>query len=288
MAAIDSEAWVAKQAYFKVLRKRKKEHLEHFLDNSENIWQAAKYLSDQTVKPSFSTIARVKNSFHLEVKTPEDIGNVLLGSFFHLPPSRPRSIVHSPDTKFLETNQLPGIPLALEEVRDAIFKASSFKRPGEDGLPALVWQKLWPILQHPIFALFEASLKQGKLPKVWKMAKIITLKNPGKPDFSDPNAFRPISLFSKLSKAIKAVITERISYLVKRQGLLSLNHYGALKQKCTADAFLTVQEKIYQAWKDKKVLSLVTFDLKGAFNGVATNILLRCLRAHRIPEDYAR
>ena len=56
----------------------------------------------------------------------------------------------------------------------------------------------------------------------------------------------------------------------------------------TVDALLTVQEKIYQAWRDKKLPSLVTFDLKEAFNGVATDILLSCARAHRIPEDYVR
>lgn len=256
------------------------------MDNTENIWQAAKYLSDQTVKPSFSTIARVRNGFDLEVKTPEDIGNVLLENFFPLPPPRPRSTIHSPCPRFLETSQLPGIPLTLEEVRHDIFKASPLKGPGEDGLPALVWQKLWPVLQHHIFALFEASLKQGKLPKAWKMAKTIPLKKSGKPN--DARAFRPISLLSTLSKAIEAVIAERISYLVERHGLLPLNHYGAPKRKCTTDALLTVQEKIYQSCRDKKVLSLVTFDLKGAFNGVATDILLRCLRAHRIPEDYVR
>lgn len=32
----------------------------------------------------------------------------------------------------------------------------------------------------------------------------------------------------------------------------------------------------------------MTFDLKGAFNGVATDIFLGCLRAHRIPEDYVQ
>ena len=120
------------------------------------------------------------------------------------------------------------------------------------------------------------------------MAKIIPLKKPGKPDYTDPNAFRPISLLSTLSKAVEAVIAERISYLVERHGLLPLNHYGALKRKSTTDALLTIQEKIYQAWRDKKVLSLVTFDLKGAFNGVAIDILLGCLWAHRIPEDYVQ
>ena len=96
-------------------------------------------------------------------------------------------------------------------------------------------------------------------------------------DYTDPNAFCPISLLSTLSQAIEAVIAERISYFVKKYGLLPLNHYGALKRKCTIDALFTIQEKVYQAWRNKKVLSLVTFDLKGAFNGVATNVLLSCL-----------
>ena len=82
IATLDTQAWVAKQAYFKALRKRKKEHWEDFLDNTENIWQATKYLSDHTVKPSFSAIARVKNSLDVEVKTPEEIGDVLLEKFF--------------------------------------------------------------------------------------------------------------------------------------------------------------------------------------------------------------
>ncbi len=120
------------------------------------------------------------------------------------------------------------------------------------------------------------------------MAKIILLKKPGKLDYSDPNVFRPISLFSTLSKAIEAVMAERISYLVEKHGLLLLSHYGALKQKCTIDALLTVQEKIYQALRDKKVLSLVTFDLKRAFKGVAIDVLLSCLQAYRIPEKYVQ
>ena len=77
------------------------------------------------------------------------------------------------------------------------------------------------------------------------MAKIIPLKKPGKPDYSDPNVFRPISLLSKLSKAIEAVMAEKISYLVEKHGFLLLNHYEALKQNCTTDALFTVQEKIY-------------------------------------------
>lgn len=47
---------------------------------------------------------------------------------------------------------------------------------------------------------------------------------------------------------------------------------------------MILQEKIFQTWRDKKVLSLVTFDVKRAFNGVAGDVLIERLRWYRIPE----
>ncbi len=79
---MDTQAWIAKHAYFKALRKWKKEHWEDFLDDTKNIWQAAKYSSNQTGTCFFSVIARVKNGFGLQVTTSENIGNMLLKSFF--------------------------------------------------------------------------------------------------------------------------------------------------------------------------------------------------------------
>lgn len=84
------------------------------------------------------------------------------------------------------------------------------------------------------------------------MAKIILLKKPRKPEYTNPNALRPISLLSTLSKAIEAVVAEKISYLVERHSLLPLNYYWALKRKSTTDALLTVQKKITRPGKIKK------------------------------------
>ncbi len=45
---------------------------------------------------------------------------------------------------------------------------------------------------------------------------------------------------------------------------------------------------VMRPWKDKKILSLVTFNLKGAFNSVPADVLSCCLRKHQIPEIYVR
>lgn len=127
----------------------------------------------------------------------------------------------------------------------AVFRAFPLIKPSENGFPALVWQKLWSVLLHHILVLLEVSLESKKLLKVLKIAKIIPVKKLGKSDYSDPNAFCPISSFSASSKTIERVGAEKISYPVKRHRLLSLNQYEVLKQNSGIDALFTVQGQIY-------------------------------------------
>ena len=101
-----------------------------------------------------------------------------------------------------------------------------------------------------------------------------------------PGAYWPISLLPTLSKAMEYLIAQKIAYISYTYNLLPRNHFGGLKYKNTLDTLVVFQEKIYQAWKDKKVLSLITFDVQGAFNGVARDVLVQRLRKRRIPKIF--
>jgi hypothetical protein len=87
-------------------------------------------------------------------------------------------------------------------------------------------------------------------------------------------AWRPISLLSTLGKVLESVVAERISYMVEIFGLLPVNHFGARKKRSTEQALILLQESIYKAWRAKKVLSLISFDVKGAYNRVYKDRLL--------------
>lgn len=141
----------------------------------DNIWSAAKYLPDHTLRPSFSPISRIKQGPTTIATTNTEIGAVLLEKFFPpLSPYPPPAQAEITDNAGLPT-QLTAPPLQKEDVRAAIFKASPLKAPGQDNIPALVWQKLWPVLDDHISSLFCESLRQGRLPKQWKVARIIPL-----------------------------------------------------------------------------------------------------------------
>jgi hypothetical protein len=58
------------------------------------------------------------------------------------------------------------------------------------------------------------------------VVKIIILQKPGKPNYTKPKAFRPISLLPIISKGLEVVIAIRLSYLAEEYILLLKNHFG--------------------------------------------------------------
>lgn len=61
--------------------------------------------------------------------------------------------------------------------------------------------------------IFDALLKLSYFSMVWKKAKIIMIKKPGK-DSTDPDNYRLLSLLSSVSKIFEKIIHSRlISYL---------------------------------------------------------------------------
>ena len=110
----------------------------------------------------------------------------------------------------------------------------------------------------------------------------MVLQKPKKPDYSVPGAYRPISLLNTLGKLLEAVMARRLSYLAEKHGLLPDTQFGGRLGRTTEQALLVLSNAIDRAWYKHKVVTLVAFDLKGAFNGVNKVSLDDCLRVRRI------
>jgi hypothetical protein len=278
----ERQAREASKEYYDAIRKQKKGHWDDFLSDHANIWKAAKYLNPRS-KDKFDKIPSLRRTDMSSTSSVAEQAEELLGTFF---PPLPSII----EDERLRPQRTPlAMPrLTLEEVERRVFAAKSWKAPGADGLPSVVWKNLWPAVKDRILALFQTSIDQGEVPAQWRHAKIIPLKKPDKGDYTLAKAWRPISLLSTLGKILESVIAERISHAVETSGLLPANHFGARKKRSTEQALILLQEQIYNAWRSRKVLSLVSFDVKGAYNGVCKERLLQRLEARGIPQQLVR
>ncbi|KAJ5675490.1 hypothetical protein N7462_008387 [Penicillium macrosclerotiorum] len=78
-------------------------------------------------------------------------------------------------------------------------------------------------------------------------------------------------------------MARRLSYLAEKHNLLPNSQFGGRPGKTTEQALLVLSSAIDRAWYKHKVVILIAFDLKGAFNGVNKTSLDTSLRARRIP-----
>jgi hypothetical protein len=116
----------------------------------------------------------------------------------------------------------------------------------------------------------------------------VVLRKPGKKDYGNPRAYRPISLLPTISKGLESLVATRLSHMAERYKLIPNNHLGARKHRSSEQALDVLVECIHQAWRNDRVLSLVIFDVQGAFNGVHRSVLCSRLRQAGIPELLVR
>lgn len=279
---LEETAKAAAKQYHNAIRQQKKSHWDAFLKDKDNIWEAAKYL-DPSVGTAFGRVPQLVRADESRTASNEEQAAELLATFF---PSLPDDIEDEGDRP--ERSPVPMPDLTMEEIEQQLLHTKPWKAPGDDGLPVMVWKNIWPVVKRRVLAIFQASLEEGVLPNQWRHAKIIPLKKPDKPDYALAKAWRPISLLSTLGKLLEAVLAERLSHAVEAYGLLPTNHFGARKQRSAEQALMLLQEQIYAAWRGRRVLSLISFDVKGAYNGVSKERLIQRMRARGIPEKLLR
>ena len=115
--------------------------------------------------------------------------------------------------------------ITIQQIERAIDKLSPQKAPGPDEIRNIVLKKSYDILKDYIHALVQALIHVRYFPAAFKTSTTIVLHKAGKPDYTKPNAYRPIALENTLGKLIESVIAELLSNVVESYELLPPQHF---------------------------------------------------------------
>lgn len=69
-------------------------------------------------------------------------------------------------------------------------------------------------------------------------------------------------------KALERIVARRLAYIALKCKLFNLLHFGATPRRLAVDAVATLTHDIEKAFRDKKIMTVLTFDIKGAFDRV--------------------
>ena len=259
---------------------------KEFLQDPDNIWKANKYARTASQSTAIPTLVLGAET----AGTDKDKAKMLMDSFFPVPPEPAYGRGTGLRPEHVPSRGVPRrlSPLTDDEIREAIFRSHPKKAPGSDELTFEMWRHLLPYVSDWLRWIYQSSMDLGYVPRSWRTAKIVALKKPGKTDYTVPKAYRPISLLPTISKALEAIMASRLAYLAERYSLLPTNHFGGRKQRSCEQALNVLIEKIREAWRGRRILTLVTFDVQGAFNGVHPSVLEQRLRERHIPEKMVK
>ena len=186
--------------------------------NPKQWWQNIKKLTGQTV--TNHVIGMANELCDKNVQQLTDNINVFLQSVSdELAPLSPElilSVSHCPDEFIIE-------PYTIER---KLSKINRSKSCGPDNIPNWILRDSSVWIAEPVSAIFNASVRDGIVPIIWKKANVIPIPkiNPPKKIESD---LRPISLTSKLSKILESIVGAWILEIVSH--LLDKQQFGAIK-----------------------------------------------------------
>lgn len=126
-------------------------------------------------------------------------------------------------------------------------------------------------------------INSGYHPLCFRQATGAILKKASKPDYTNPKAYRVISLLNCLGKISERILAKRLSYLAETTPLLHPTQIGGRQKKSAIDTVLLLTSKIEENKRKGLRTSTLLLDIKGAFDHVSKNQLLSIIAKLRLP-----
>ena len=166
-----------------------------------------------------------------------------------------------------------------EAVERSLLAVREGKSPGPDDIPLL--KDFAPVISRPIASIFYASIRQGKVPLLWKCADVLPLAKTPKPKSVESN-LRPISLTAVLSKVLEGFVFSWLCPIV--MPCIDPHHFGRIRDSSTSHALVRlIHEWLQAAETPKAVIRSCLIDFSKAFDRIDHNILIHKLGLLIVP-----
>ncbi|XP_063539417.1 uncharacterized protein LOC134748560 [Cydia strobilella] len=153
----------------------------------------------------------------------------------------------------------------MAELKRAYDSFNPKKAPGEDGFTSDICYHAIETDPETFLALLNKCLSRGYFPRAWKTATVVVLRKPGRGDYTTPKSYRPIGLLPIMGKVFEKMVVNRLKFYLLPQ--MSDRQYGFMPQRSTEDSLYALMKYIRKKLDSKKIVTLISLDIEGAFDG---------------------
>ncbi|KAJ7138919.1 hypothetical protein C8R46DRAFT_813826, partial [Mycena filopes] len=192
------------------------------------LWVANKFLSAEPSDGGASRIPTLEKRHATTKKvidtaiTNEDKSSWLRGEFFPAPmaeSSVPEHTEYPPPAWEWE-------PVSDDLLRRAIGRMKPYKATFPDSTPNCVFLECTNLLVPFLGPIYRSLDDLEHYPADWAELRVVVLRKPGKPDYANPAAHRPIALTKGLPRLWYAAKTLQCVAEAELAGILPRNQYG--------------------------------------------------------------
>ncbi len=162
--------------------------------------------------------------------------------------------------------------ISQEIVEKKLLSTKLSKAPGPDGIPNWILRDLCGLISKPICSIFNASLREGVLPTVWKCANVTPIPKVSPPRHIESD-LRPISLTPVLGKHLESIVGHWILEAISDN--FDPFQYGGRKGLSTTHALVDMLHHWHQSIHAGKSVRVLLLDYSKAFDLVDHNILVQ-------------
>ena len=170
-------------------------------------------------------------------------------------------------------------------ISEAVKSFKPYKSPGPDGIHPILLQQGLEMLLPFLIDIFRESISKNKPAETWLKTKAVFIPKPGKSNYTEPKAFRPISLSSFVLKTLERIIHWKLLDTTLTKNPLSNNLYSYREGMSTDTALHRVVSKLEKTMVSNEIAIIVFLDISGAFSDASINGLVGALARKDIPKE---
>ena len=264
---VNDDARNAKRSYERRIAKKAKRESKHFwkyvkrkVKSQSGVTNLQK--TDSTLTKSDQEKAEVLNEYFSSVFTRENLDN----------------IPDIPDKQF--GKPLDSLIIDISVVEKVLKDLNAGKSMGPDELNPLLLKTMSNVFAVPLTLIFQESVSSGKIPGIWKDARVTPLFKKGQK--SNPGNYRPVSLTSIVCKCMEKIVRTAVIEHLMSNNLISNAQFGFRNGRSCVLQLIDVMEDWTNYVENDESWDTIYLDFAKAFDSVPHERLLRKVSAYGI------
>ena len=170
------------------------------------------------------------------------------------------------------------------EVKETLKDVKTNKATGYDLIPPRLVKESAEVLSHPLSALINYILNNGKISQQWKSGEITPVYKK-ECELSKTN-YKPLTILPSLSKVFEKIVELRMSPCLEK--MFHKYVYAYRKHHVCDTAILSLTEEWKKELDNNKVVGLVAMDLSKAFDTLPHDLIVQKLKQYGLTKRRQR